>query len=124
MRALDAIQMELHGDVTRQLRSMDNLGVLTLRGFLDPGDCQTCGRANQAEGKDRLKALDILWSRTGRPAMSSVQVTGSVEVTEPTNTEADATILRGAADIAKDGGEYELATAIEKFIEARAAQSS
>ncbi len=111
------IQAERSEEVTRQLRGMDSLGMRVLEGVLDGGVCEECGRG-PAEPRDRLKALHMLWSRTGRPEVSGVQLSGSVEVAQPTGAQAERVILSSAADILREYGYPDLASQLDDAIAA------
>lgn len=114
---VDRIQAERSEEVTRQLRGMDSLGMRVLEGVLDGGVCDTCGRG-PAEPRDRLKALHMLWSRTGRPEVSGVQHSGSVEVTPPSGPQAERVILSSAAEILREYGYPDLAASLDDAVAA------
>lgn len=113
---VERIQAERSEEVTRQLRGLDALGMQVLEGVLGGAVCGTCGRT-PAEPRDRLKALHMLWSRTGRPEISGVQLSGSVSTAKQTPPEMDRTILLGAADVLRDRGFYDLADAVKAAAE-------
>ena len=114
---VDRIQAERSEEVTRQLRGMDSLGMRVLEGVLSGEVCEECGRG-PAEPRDRLKALHMLWSRTGRPEVSGVQLSGSVEVAQPTGAQAERVILSSAADILREYGYPDLASQLDDAIAA------
>lgn len=120
---VERIQHERSEEVTRQLRGLDALGMQVLEGVLGGAMCEVCGRA-PAEPRDRLKALHMLWSRTGRPEISGVQLSGSVATGKPTPPEMDRTILLGAADVLRDRGFYDLADAVKAAAEEEAGEGA
>lgn len=114
---VDRIQAERSEEVTRQLRGMDSLGMRVLEGVLSGEFCEECGRG-PAEPRDRLKALHMLWSRTGRPEVSGVQHSGSVEVTPPSGPQAERVILSSAAEILREYGYPDLAASLDDAVAA------
>lgn len=85
-----------------------------LGGSGQDGTCETCGRSGAAEARDRLRAAEMVFDRTGLPRTEVQQQEHVLSEDEQlSDEELEARVLRAAADVLRWRGEVDLAKALE-----------
>lgn len=105
------LQREASVSALQRLASLQGSAVDAVRSVLDRGPkCKVCGRGpSKATDKDRLKAVEIVFDRTGMPKTERQELAGNLGLSAADDASADREILTEAARILQARGLTELA---------------
>ena len=109
---IERVRQEASVDAVFQLKSMQGLALSTVRSVLTDDLCPACNRP-ASPPKDRLKASEMIFDRSGLPKVQHQVVSGSVR-SDPIQDRR--LVLEAAIAILDEEGHSDLASAVRGVV--------
>lgn len=109
---IEQARQEASAEALLQLRSMQGLALSTVRSVLTDDLCPACNRP-ASPSKDRLKASEMIFDRSGLPKVQHQVVSGSVR-SDPIQDRR--LVLEAAIAILDEEGHSDLASAVRGVV--------